>query len=635
MCGIVGIRLRDHRDHYARAEIAATVELMSAEVASRGPDERGIWADEKVVFGHRRLSIIDLSSAGSQPMRLRPDGPVIVFNGEIYNFQDLRHQLDEVGSTQWRGRSDTEVILRAYDRWGLEGLKRLEGIFAIALWDRARKRFLLMRDRLGVKPLFFGECRFGLAFGSQIRAVLAAGGVARALDQQALREFMWFGNVLGDRTIYAGVKQLSPGNWFIQEGEKTVIEPWFRLEEWLEPQYSAKTFNEALEEVRATLKFVVGRQLVSDVPVGIFLSGGVDSSALAVSAVKSGVRPETYTATFDFKGGINELEKARAVARHLGLKHHHIPVQSTSLLNTMTRLAQAHGQPFADAADIPLFLMAESLKGRCKVVLQGDGGDELFAGYRRYSSLCNARLWRLWPSLISPIARSASAFTRRAERLADAVGTSDPGLRMAKLLTIETRHAPPEAVFTQDRRIALEARTDPFLAFREAALRFSTADPIQQMLLTDITLQLPHQFLPKVDVATMAAGVEARVPLLDDRMVKLVAAMPIHWKLDATGNKRLLRAALKSELPKNVTNQSKTGFGVPYEEWLRTSLYPIARDNLLNPGFVDRFNLDARCIEGLLRRHRARVRDHGFTLWKLLQLSVWSDVDQADRYERR
>lgn len=623
MCGLTGVLATD-----TQVNLESVVRRMTTTLAPRGPDAEGIFVGRGIALGHRRLSILDLSSAGAQPMSLSGAGITVAYNGEVYNFRDLRRELEALGH-MFAGHSDTEVLLHVYCEWGLDGFKRLEGIFAFALWDEPRRRLVLMRDRLGVKPLFYGQSDHGLAFGSEVKAVLAAGGLDSTLDDQAFAEYLWYGNAYEDRTFYRGVRALEPGHWLILEGGGRRLEPWWRIEEWLERPVAAGKLEDAAQLVRTALDQAVQRQLVADVPVGIFLSGGVDSSAIAASAMKSCKQPlHSYAAGFDFDKGVNELPKAARVAHHLGLDHREIQVVAGDLPRILMRLAAAHDEPFADAANIPIYLMCTMLAGQIKVVLQGDGGDELFAGYRRYAVLRNAHWWRFWPSALSPLARGGGRFGRRFARLADSVGNSDPAMRMAYLLTVETPDDPPESLLLPERRRELADTTDPFLVYRHAAERFRGHDPVQQMLLTDLTVQLPSQFLAKVDRATMAAGIEARVPLLDERVAELVVNMPSHWKAHGNEKKVLLRSSQRGRLPSDILDGPKTGFGVPYSYWLKTTLYEFCRDRILEQKFLCRFGFDERRVESALRKHRQGTRDYGFTLWKILQLALWAGKER-------
>jgi asparagine synthase (glutamine-hydrolysing) len=597
---------------------------MAAALAHRGPDGEGALVEDELALAHRRLSIVDLSPLGAQPMVLGASGPRISYNGEIYNFPGLRRELEGQGR-HFRSRSDTEVILQVYDSWGLEGLKRLEGIFAFALWDPVRRRLVLMRDRLGIKPLFYARSGDRLLFGSEIKALFAAGAIDTDIDEQAFVEYLWYGNAYEDRTIYRKVRAVLPGHWVIIEDGELREEAWWRVEDWLSRGAAAKEVQECALQVRTALDAAVGRQLLADVPVGIFLSGGVDSSAIAASAMAVQSLPVgSYSVGFDFDRGVNELPKARAVAEQLGLVHHELQVRGADLPAVLQAVAAAHDEPFADAANIPLYLLARELRGTIKVVLQGDGGDEMFAGYRRYAILRHLRWWRSWPPTLSVALRQAGPHGRRAARMLDAAGNADAGVRMALLLTLETRVDPPTAMMHADARESLTSGSDPFAAYRRCAERFQSADPVQQMLLTDLSLQLPSQFLAKVDRATMASGLEARVPLLDEGVAELAVRIPSRWKVLGAQKKIVLRDALRARLPGAIVDGPKTGFGVPYEHWLRTSLYDMSRDAILAPGFCQRFGFDRTRVEMALAEHRQGRCDHGFRLWKLLQLALWA-----------
>jgi asparagine synthase (glutamine-hydrolysing) len=615
ICGLYGLQSSDDLDR--------TVRRMTQTIAHRGPDGEGTFVGEGVALGHRRLSIIDLSSAGAQPMTL--GAATVVYNGEAYNFPQLRIELEGLGHA-FRGHSDTEVLLHAYEAWGLAGLERLEGIFAFALWDSARRRLILMRDRLGIKPLFYAWQGGRLAFGSEIKAVLAGGAVDRGLDDQALMEFFWYGNAFEERTIYRGVRALQPGCRMVIEDGQARLESWWNVGTWLARAQPETNRHDATVAIRHAVDTAVARQLVSDVPVGLFLSGGVDSSSIAASAaVASGRRLASFSVAFDYDKGVNELPKARRVAQTLGLDHHELQVRGDALEEVISALVQVHDEPFADAANIPLYLLTRELRGTIKVVLQGDGGDEMFAGYRRYSILRAAAFWRRWPHGLEPMLRTLfGARGARLARIGAAAGNADPALRMALLLTVETLRDPPTAMLTDAARQRLEEVTDPFAAYRRCASRFANIDPVQQMLLTDLSLQLPSQFLTKVDRATMANGIEARVPLLDDGVASLAVGLPVALKVCGNQKKIVLRDAMRNRLPAEIIDGPKTGFGVPYEEWLRGALHGFARAAILESTFVERFGLDRTRLETALAEHRSRRRDRGFLLWKLLQLALWS-----------
>jgi asparagine synthase (glutamine-hydrolysing) len=622
MCGFTGFLMTEAAsgtDAVRRAD--DTLAAMTRTLALRGPDARAQHRCGRIGLGHCRLSIIDLSETGAQPMRL-DDDLVISYNGECYNFQELRAELEGFGH-RFRGHSDTEVVLHAYREWGLDGLKRLEGIFGFALWDARRERLVLMRDRLGVKPLFFGDGAGGLSFGSEIKAVLAAGGVDQTLDEQAFREFLWYGNTFEDRTFYRGVRSLLPGHWLIEERHGRRIEPWWRVEEWTGSSEPLRSFEEETERLRHEIDRAVARQMVADVPVALFLSGGIDSSAVAAAAARDGRSVRSYTAVFDYEAGVDESEKAAAVAKHLGLHHRELRIAGGDLPSVLETLATAHDEPFGDAANIPLYLMCRALDDDIKVVLQGDGGDELFAGYRRYALLRNRGWWRMVPRAARIALRRAGGLGQRVSRLADAVNQPDDALRMALLVTVETLDDPPEAMLEPDRRQALRDGTDPFLVYRNADARFRSHAPVERMLLTDLVAELPSTFLNKVDRATMASGIEARVPLLDDRMLRFALRMPAKWKVTRTKKKVMLRESLRGRIPDAILDAPKTGFGVPYEYWMRSSLYEYARERVLDPTFLRTFALRGDWLERQFVLHHSREKERGFLLWKMLQLALW------------
>jgi asparagine synthase (glutamine-hydrolysing) len=619
MCGMCGFTGEGAESN--RAEVVAR---MAATLEHRGPDASGIFVADGVALGHRRLSILDLSPAGAQPMSL-PSGCTIAFNGEVYNFKNLRKELELVGAV-FRGHSDTEVVLHAYQAWGLAGLQRLEGIFSIALWDARARRLVLMRDRLGVKPLFFADIGGEIFFASEIKALLATGRIGRSIDPQALSEYLWFGNAFEDRTMYGEVRSLLPGHWLIAEAGQICIEPWWSVEQWLDVS-PRRSFDEAVAAVRESVDKAVARQLVADVPVGIFLSGGVDSSAIAATAVRhTSTRLSSYSVGFDFDRGINELPRARMIAARLGLDHHELHVRGAALQDVIIDLVKVHDEPFADAANIPLYLLAKGLGGAVKVVLQGDGGDELFAGYRRYSILRHAWAWSSMPMGAVSVLRRLGRHGERIARLAAAAGARDPARRMALLLTVEAEWRSPFDLLLQSARSDLERSTDPFRAFNACAARFKTVDPVQQMLLTDIHLQLPSQFLAKVDRATMAWGLEARVPLLDESILSLVVGFPSSYKVRGAQKKVVLREAMRDRVPSEVLDGPKTGFGVPYEHWLRTSLHGLAHESLLSTRFLQRFGFDRAGVSRVLEEHVSGRVERGFMLWKLLQLSLWDAI---------
>ena len=623
MCGFAGIFDPFKHSTY----LNECIHRITSTLFHRGPDAGGVYVTDGIALGHRRLSILDLSASGAQPMTLGDNGPTIAFNGEIYNFIELKHELQDRGHF-FKGHSDTEVILHTYVEWGLAGLKRLEGILAFALWDPVRQRLILMRDRFGVKPLFISRNGNRLVFGSEIKALFAAGKIDNSINEQSLTEYLWYGNAYEDRTIYHDVQSVLPGHWLIAERGEIRIEPWWQIEDWLHTDCLVRNEKDAAIAVREALDVAVKRQLVSDVPVGLFLSGGVDSSAIAAAAIYAQDKPlSSYSVGFDFDNGVNELSKARRVAAHFGLDHHEFQVCGSDLEDVMLALVRSHDEPFADPANIPLYLLARQLGGGIKVVLQGDGGDEMFAGYRRYAMLRNAAYWRMWPKSFTPLVGAYFGnIGKRFMRMANAVGATDPAIRMGLLLTTDTLQDSTLLLLKRDVQAHLASTTDPFLGFRHCATRFRYTDPVQQMLLTDITLQLPSQFLAKVDRATMACGLEVRVPFLDENMARLAVSLPAKWKVNGTQKKIVLRNAMRGRVPDDILDGPKTGFGVPYQYWLKTSLYDFSREVVLEAQFLNRLGFDREKLEIAFQEHRAGTRDRGPILWKVFQLALWAMV---------
>lgn len=616
MCGICGlIEFGNGGSDLAR------VQAMTATLAHRGPDRRAVWMQGAAGLGHARLSILDLSPAGNQPMVSDDGSLVIVFNGEIYNFGELRREL-ELGGAHFRGTSDTEVALYAYRQWGSDAIRRFNGIFGLAIWDCRRQELLLARDRYGVKPLYYASLPEGLVFGSEAKAVLASGRVQTSVDAVALHEYMYFGNSLGRNTLFGQIRKLLPGHWLLcRRGD--VREECFWRTENVAPVFDDE--ETAVRRVRILLEAAVKRQLMSDVPVGAFLSGGVDSSSVVAFASRHYPgRLKTFSAGFDFDGGINELPKAARVAAHFGTEHQEIHVEGAKLPAVIETLVRHHDEPFGDAANIPLYLMCGALKGQPKVILQGDGGDELFAGYRRYRMLYHFGFWAVLgrlPGLHRRLTALGGA-ARRLGRMLEVFALDDDALRMALLLTIETRTPPPTRLLSAAWREQL-ANSDPFARYREMNDRFQKLDRVQRMLFTDTNILLPDTFLTKVDRPTMAWGIESRVPFLDNELTDYVIGLPARLKMRGGAKKHLLRRAMRGIVPDEALDGPKTGFSVPYGEWMRGPLSKYTHAVLLDSssdasGLFDRAELE-RCLQ----EHKEGRTENGFLLWKALNLALW------------
>lgn len=613
MCGLCGAL--DFRQSLETLPIDAMVRAM----AHRGPDDHGTHRSGPVVLGHARLSILDLSSSGHQPMQF--GALTMAYNGEVYNFAALRARLEQEGAT-FHSRTDSEVILQAYARWGAATFAQLDGMFALAIFDAASQRLILARDRFGIKPLYLARSGDTLLFASEIKALLASGRLTPTMHWQALSEYLWFGNALTPHTMFDGITRLPPGHTLTVTPGGSELRAYWKVEE-VTP--ITPTEADAAQQVQTLLDASVKMHLVSDVPVGVFLSGGIDSSAITAFASRAYHGSlHSYAVDFELGAGTSELAKAQKVAEHFGTVHHAIRVSTGDLAPLLERLVGAHDEPFADAANIPLFLLCQALQGEVKVVLQGDGGDELFAGYRRYNVLSAHSAWH-WGSRVANAIDpgwNVGPRVQRARRFVRAMSTREAGERMALLLTVESYDRSPLRALRTDARTRM-AGSDPFARYREMAARFADVDAVQQMLLTDLHVQLPDTFLEKVDKPTMANSVEVRVPFLENALASYAVSLPSSLKVRRGQKKHILRRALRGVVPDWVLDAPKAGFDVPYRAWIAGPLLPFARERLLDARSTAL--CDAKVIQTLLDEHSSGRADHGFLLWKLLHLALWMD----------
>ena len=615
MCGIAGLVMPG----LSPEAMAHALQRMGDSLAHRGPDAAGMHVAANLGCGlaHRRLSIIDLSAAGQQPMYSPDRRCVICFNGELYNFQELRHHLEQAGRV-FHSRSDTEVALAAYEQWGTGAFARFNGMFALAILDARAATLVLARDQVGIKPLFVAEQGGGFGFASEIKALRASGCFDLAPDYAHLHEYLYFGNTLGRATFYGGVRRLPPGTWLEIDLRTRTIGPVTSY--WSANSLAESPRDDQVVHTRNLLDAAVRSQLVSDVPVGVFLSGGVDSTALVALASRHyGGRLRTYSVGFDYTGVAAELPAARRIAAQFGTEHHELHVGGDRITDAIERMVEAHDQPFGDAANLPLFQLCTAVQGVTKVVLQGDGGDELFGGYRRYEYLG-------WPRPLVALSASLLAWLP-APRLAGgrrffhALHQRDAARRMGLLLTEEGPFNPPARVLARDVREWVAAQ-DPFRRYREVIAQLPPENALQGMLRTDLQILLPDIFLEKVDRATMATGTEVRVPFLDVTLIDYVLGLPARDKVRYRQRKRLLRQALRGIVPDRVLDAPKVGFGVPVSAWLAGPLRGYAEDAIACAQRKSPlFDLDE--VTSMFHQHAAAQRDFGPLLWKTLQLALW------------
>lgn len=628
MCGIAGII---HYDDLARPVDAGVLAAMTRSLAHRGPDGEGIWSGAGVGLGHRRLAILDLSENGRQPM-FDPRGElVITYNGEVYNFRELRAELAAQGHV-FRSTSDTEVILAGYRQWGADVVARLSGIFAFAIWDVPRRRMLLARDQIGVKPLFYSDRDGTLRFGSEIKAILSDAAVDRSPDDAALDAFLTHSYTPAPATGFAAVRQLLPGHLAL------VDERGMRVSRYWECPYPpiprTVDFQTATREFTELLDRVVAAQMVSDVPLGAFLSGGLDSAAIVRAMQRAGQGPvHALTVGFDARG-YDEREGARqtAVALQTPLEEQEVSLEAAEVL---PRLSLHCEEPTADSSMLAVYYLCRAARRRFTVAMSGDGADELLAGYETYRATSAARAYRRLPgwmrrNLLAPLARRAPLSDRKYNLRQVATRFVD-GAEQGP----ERDHCSWRVIFNSPLKQRLYStdfmertrRLDPLEGY-VAALREAPAsrEPLARLLNADTSFYLPNDMLIKVDRMSMANSLEVRVPLLDIELVRFCAALPGEFKLfRGKVRKHILRESLRASLPEAVLRRPKSGFNIPLERWMRESLGELLLDALgTRHDEVSRY-LRVSEVERLVREHRERTADHAHALFTILMFALWLD----------
>lgn len=631
MCGIAG-------QARAGGEPVSTLLLdrMCAALEHRGPDSRGTHQAPGVGLGIQRLRIIDLVT-GDQPIS-NEDGTVnVVLNGEIYNYRELRKDLER-GGHRFSTRTDTEVIVHLYEDKGPELVHDLHGMFAFALWDARRRRLLLARDRLGKKPLFYALRERTLSFASEVGALMKDSDVPDDLDLQALDAYLALRYIPHPMSIYRAVRKLPPAGRLVWDDGRCRIDRWWHL------SYLPKTRSASIEEfgetVREAVRSATRRRLLSDVPVGAFLSGGIDSSAVVAAMAEASSEPvKTFSIGFvTSRAEFNELPYARLVAKTFGTDHHEELVEPDAAA-LLPRVARAFGEPFADPTALPTFQLAEMTRRHVTVALNGDGGDEAFAGYDRYAAnLLLARFDRLPISIRRCVARLGSHIppdpiinsTRsRLRRLAGGLPLDRAGRYLAYTTRLDAGLDRTRLYTPEGRAEVGEGWIDR--AFREVWENANAVELVDCMLATDSELYLPGDLLPKADIASMHYSLEARSPLLDHELLELVASAPPEFKLHGREKKVGFRSALRGWIPDEILDRPKRGFELPIAEWLRGDLGSFARDVLLDPVARERGLLDAEYARGMLDRHTAGREDHSRQIWTLLVLELW----QRERIARQ
>ena len=638
MCGIAGFL--DPKRRSGDNELKALATSMAAALRHRGPDAQGAWVDAEagVALGHARLSIIDLSPAGAQPMQSANGRFVISYNGEVYNAGELRAELERAGH-QFRGHSDTEVLVEGFAEWGVGAtVERLIGMFAFAVFDRKERVLTLARDRLGIKPLYWGRVDGRVVFASELKAIAALPDFAPAIDRQSLASYLCTGYVPAPASIYRGIEKLEPGSLLEirDDGETRAERYWSLLDVAARGQAAPLDIDDedACERLEKLLTDAVTRRMVADVPLGVFLSGGIDSSTVtALMQANSAAPVKSFSIGFH-ETDYNEATHAKAVAAHLGTDHTELYVTAEEAQGVVPRLPEIYDEPFADVSQIPTFLVSEMTRKHVTVALSGDGGDELFAGYNRYGQgLRVARALRFLPRPVAAgLSRAIGAMPPTAwDRV---FGVVPAGMRprlvgekLQKLSAVldadagdyyRTLIAPWAQAWS-----LVEGAGKPEQPAISAAVRSRFADELSWMQYADSVTYLPDDILTKVDRASMAVSLEARVPLLDHRVVGFAWQLPEHFKIRGGQGKWLLRQLLYKYVPKKLVERPKMGFGVPIGAWLRGPLKDWAAD-LLDPGAMSRAGLlDPAPIQEKWAEHLSGRRNWQHFLWNVLMFEAW------------
>jgi asparagine synthase (glutamine-hydrolysing) len=645
MCGIAGVV--DPAGTRSPDELAYTARTMAATLAHRGPDDEGTWADPagEIALGFRRLSVVDPGGTGSQPMWSPSGRWVAVFNGEVYGHERLRSELDAHGRIPWRGHSDTEVLLAAIDQWGVRGtLQRSNAMLALAVWDSSTRTLTLARDRLGEKPLYYGWADGQLVFGSELKALRSLPRFDTSVDDESLALYLRHTFVPHPRTIFRGARMLPPGSLLEitipNAGAATCPDPapWWDLDAVVRDGVAARHGQlptDAVDELDELLRDAVVIRSLADVPLGAFLSGGVDSSTVvALLQATSGGRARTFTVAMP-DVGYDESAHARSVARHLGTEHTEIALSANDALAAIPELPKLYDEPFADPSALPTHLVSRAARQHVTVCLSGDGGDEMFGGYNR--QVVGPSLWRRVSWLPRPVralaattlrAPSPATWTRAARRvhravprLADIPNLGDKAQKMGHVFAAEG----PDDLYIR----LSSAWPDPSELVGREATQFAVASGVdgvaERMLYLDTAVTLPDGMLTKVDRASMAAGLEVRVPLLDHRVVEFAWHLPYAAKVHGRSGKWILRQVLDRYVPRRLVERPKMGFDPPIDAWLCGPLKGWA-DELLAPRALDSVGIDPAPVRRRWVEHQAGRRNWGYPLWTVLMYQAWRDT---------
>jgi asparagine synthase (glutamine-hydrolysing) len=620
MCGITGFVRND-----GKPVDEALLARMNEAIRHRGPDEDGFYINGSVGMAMRRLSIIDLKG-GQQPIHNHDRTAWIVFNGEIYNYLELRERLEKLGHTFYTN-SDTEAIVHAYDQYGADCPKYLRGMFAFAIWNERDQELFLARDRVGKKPLLYAHVDGQLIFGSEFSALLLHPDVSREIEPEALDYYLSFMCIPAPLTAYRAIRKLEPGHWLRWRKGEIVTERYWH------PDFTKKLAideEEAGERTVEILRDAVKVRLMSEVPLGAFLSGGIDSSAVvALMAQESSERVKTFSIGFD-EQDFSELHHARRIAEHVGADHHEFIVRPDAV-EVLPMLVEHYGEPYADSSAVPTYYVAKETRKHVTVALNGDGGDESFAGYERYIAMEVTERYRRVPSFLResviketvnliPTSPTKRSVARSVQRLLNGVARPRADRYTYWVSTFnEDTKKPLYSDFFREQTL----QADPTRLLGEWFNRANGIGIVDAMLLTDQMTYLPNDLLVKVDIATMAVSLEARSPFLDHHVIEFAASLPEKLKLRRLTTKYLLKKALRKLLPNENLDRRKMGFGVPIGHWFRGKMQPFLREVILSDKALRRGLFKPEAVRQLVELHTRGERDYSHQLWTLLMLELW------------